>query len=173
MRGGDDLTEPVALTCGGWTSTVHSMTNRKTTERIESTVRRFASEPNVWVATGSMAGIPHLVPLSLAWNGTDMIVATPTNSPTVRNVAASGWARATLDSANDVVIVDAKVTVVEFADADQSLAQHYVERVGWDPASEPGAWSMLILSPRRIQAWNSVGEITGRTIMRDGAWLTD
>jgi Pyridoxamine 5'-phosphate oxidase len=149
------------------------MANRTTTERIESALRRFASEPNVWVATGSMAGVPHLVPLSLAWNGTDLIVATPTDSPTVRNVAASGSARATLDSATDVVIVDAAVTVVDFADADQSLAQQYVERVGWDPRSESGAWTMLILSPRRIQAWNGVGEIKGRTIMSDGAWLTD
>lgn len=63
--------------------------------------------------------------------------------------------------------------MVDFADEDQSLAEQYVERVGWDRGSEQGAWSMLILSPHRIQAWNGVGEIKGRTIMRDGAWLDD
>jgi hypothetical protein len=67
------------------------MANRTTTERIESAVRRFASEPNVWVATGSMAGTPHLVPLSLAWNGTDMLAA----SSAVRRAGRMGSARRT------------------------------------------------------------------------------
>jgi hypothetical protein len=30
----------------------------------------------------------------------------------------------------------------------------------------------LVLRPQRVQAWREVDELPGRTLMRDGAWIT-
>lgn len=149
------------------------MTNRSTAERIEAAIRRLQTDPNVWVATASLAGVPHLVPLSLAWDGKAILVATPTDTPTVRNAIASGFARASLDSADDVVIIDADIHVDDLIDVEPSTLDGYISRVGWDPRENSGAWSLLTLTPRRIQSWNGVSEIGGRTIMRNGTWVVD
>ena len=149
------------------------MANRTLSQRVDDALRRFQTEPNVWIATASLVGDPHLIPLSLAWVDEAMVVATPTDSPTVRNAVASGKARATLDSADDVVIVDARVRVEDLDSAERSVVESYVGRVGWDPRQNPGAWSLLTLTPTRVQAWNSVQEIQGRTIMRCGVWASD
>jgi hypothetical protein len=113
------------------------------------------------------------VPLSLAWNGAAILVVTPTNTTTVRNASASGRARATLDSADDVVILDTTATVAPLSELDAIELGAYVERVGWDPRGQPGHWSVLTLAPTRVQVWNGVDEIEGRTIMRNGEWLVD
>ncbi len=146
------------------------MPKRTAAERTRDALRRLETEPNVWIATASMTGIPHLVPLSLAWVDDAIVVATPTDTPTVRNASASGRARATLDSADDVVIVDADVRVEDLDRVQPSTVEAYISRVGWDPRDDPGAWSMLTLAPSRIQAWNSLQETSDRFIMRDGAW---
>ncbi len=113
------------------------------------------------------------MPLSLAWDGTRLLVATPTSTRTAQNAIATGAVKASLDSANDVVLIDGTVEVVDFTSADPELVETFVERVGWNPADQPGDWSLLIVSRRTIRAWDSVGEITGRTIMRDGNWIED
>lgn len=147
------------------------MTNRSTVERASAARSRLESESNIWLATASSDGIPHLVPLSLAWIDEQIVVATPSDTPTARNAESHGRVRAALDSADDVVIFDADAVVINFDDAETSLATRYVVRVGWDPRDNPGAWSLLVLTPRRAQAWNSPSEIAGRTIIRDGHWL--
>lgn len=147
------------------------MPKRTTTERADHTRRRLATEPNVWVATASVDGDPHLVPLSLAWIGDQIVVATPSATPTARNAAANGRGRATLDSADDVAIFDVTIDVVDYGTAAQTLIDGYVERVGWDPGDNDGEWSLLILTLQRGQAWIGPGEISGRTIIRNGSWL--
>jgi len=76
-----------------------------------------------------------------------------------------------MDSAADVVAMDTDVEVIPLADADASLVERYVARVGWDPSTLPGEWALLILTPRRMFAWNGPSEIEGRTIVRNGRWL--
>lgn len=147
------------------------MSNRSTSVRAQEALARLQSEANVWVATASSDGVPHLVPLSLAWIDSQIVVATPFDTPTARNGAATGRARVALDGADDVVIFDVKVEVVDFDGADPALKESYVERVGWDPRNNPGHWSLLMLTPWRAQAWNSPSEISGRTIISDGQWL--
>lgn len=152
-------------------NTVPSMAaSRSTSERIEQTLERLATDDHIWVATGSADGLPHLVPLSLAWDGTRVLVVTRSDTPTVHNVASSGRARLALDSTDDVVILDADVTVTPLSDADDGTLDSYVERTGWDPRSGTGTWSMLICTPTGIQAWNSVNETRDRTVMSDGRW---
>lgn len=147
------------------------MSGRSRAERRREATQRLEAEANVWVSTAAPDGTPHLVPLSLAWDGARLLVATPTSTPTVRNAAATGRARAALESTGDVVIVDAEAEVVALSDAGADIVATYVQRVGWDPRHEGGEWSLVVLTPRRVQAWSTPAEIDGRTIMRDGVWL--
>lgn len=147
------------------------MSTRARTTRIEDALGRLATDPNVWIATASPEGEPHLVPLSLAWIDGDVVVSTPTDTPTVRNVRQTGRARLALDSTADVVMIDTNAIALVLDDATPELVADYARRVGWDPRDESGSWSLLRLTPTRVQSWNSVAEIAGRTIMRNGHWL--
>jgi Pyridoxamine 5'-phosphate oxidase len=147
------------------------MAGRSASQRRTDAVGRLETDGNVWVSTASFDGSPHMVPLSLAWDGANVLVATPATTPTARNAAATGKARLALDDANDVVLIDAAVTVTDFRNLEAGVADCYVTRVGWDPREEEGDWCLLTLAPMRMQSWNSVGEIAGRTIMRHGEWI--
>ena len=127
----------------------------------------------MWVATASATGTPHLVPLSLAWDGSRLLVATPSETPTARNAIQSGVVKASLDGADDVVLIDATVEVIDFSSADSELVDAYVKRVGWNPADEDGDWSLLLITPVTIRSWNGIGETTGRTIMKRGRWVAE
>lgn len=147
------------------------MANRSTAERAAQARARLETEANVWISTASADGLPHLVPLSLAWLDEQIVVATPENTLTVRNIAATGRARAALDDADDVVIIDTDAEVVSFDSADPAVVERYVARVGWDPRNMDGVWSLLFLTPTRAHAWIGPAEIEGRTIIRDRSWL--
>jgi hypothetical protein len=142
---------------------------RTTAARIADTLARLDGDADVWVATAS-AGKPHLVPLSLAWDGVHVILATPAASPTARNAAASGDIRLAVGSTRDVTIIEAAAQVVPCAQAGDPIAQRYASRTGWDPRREDEPYVYLVATPRTMHAWNSLAEITGRTIMRDGQW---
>jgi hypothetical protein len=147
------------------------MAPRTAMQRRTDAVRRLETDPNIWIATASADGSPHLVPLSLSWDGTQIVVTTPSSMPTAVNAAASGQVRAALDSTADVVMIDATVEVFELGAVDDAVIQAYIARVGWDPRVESGAWSMLVLTPFRVQSFNGIGESVGRTIMRAGVWV--
>jgi hypothetical protein len=134
--------------------------------------RLEAQMADVWVATASADGVAHLVPLSLGWDGTRVILALESTSLTARNIVASGRARLAAGETRDVVIIDALLdAVVELAEVPQELAAAYVAQAGWDPRTAGEGQIFLILRPDRIQAWREVNELRGRTVMRSGEWL--
>ncbi len=155
---------PFQVSLDGMTEAV-----RGASQRRADTVARLENDIDVWVATAD-GGRPHLVPLSLAWDGTRVIVATPAVSPTARNAAASGEVRLALGTSRDVTIIEAAAEVVACPGAPDPVARAYAERTGWDPREEDVPHVYLIAAPRTMRAWNSLAEITGRTIMRDGRW---
>jgi hypothetical protein len=142
---------------------------RDAAQRRAETVARLEGDADVWVAT-ARADQPHLIPLSLAWDGARVIMATPAASPTARNAAISGTLRLALGTSRDVTIIDATADVLPCAEAPDSVSGCYATRTGWDPGAEDQPHVYLIATPRSMQAWNSVAELTGRTIMRDGRW---
>jgi hypothetical protein len=144
---------------------------RSAAERYADTVARLERDADVWVAT-ARGDQPHLIPLSVAWDGAHVIMATPAVSRTAQNAAASGTVRLALGTSRDVTVIDARAEVVPCASAPESIAGCYVTRTGWDPRHEDQSHVFLIATPRIMQAWNSVAEITGRTIMRDGRWTS-
>jgi hypothetical protein len=147
------------------------MAGRTIEERARHVVERLEGDADVWIATASRDGRPHLVPLSLYWDGTRIVVTNPKSSVTTANVVSTGIARFALNSSEDVVIIDAIVTVVDIADAADGLPESYAERTGWDPRDQEGDWVFLVARPDRILAWNGPEEIEGRTVMRSSVWL--
>ena len=125
---------------------------------------------DVWVATSSAAGEPHLVPVSLAWVDERVVIAVERSSLTARNLTASGRARLAVGPTRDVVMIDAVLEKVIDVAADEALAATYVAQADWDPRRSTG-YVFLVLRPVRIQAWREANEIAGRTLMRDGTWL--
>jgi hypothetical protein len=125
---------------------------------------------DVWVATASRAGDPHLVPVSLAWTGERVVVAVARTSITGRNLTTSKTARLAVGATRDVVMMDAVLERVVDVAADDALGAAYVAQADWDPRGSEG-YAFFVLRPARVQAWREVNEMPGRTLMRDGAWL--
>jgi hypothetical protein len=125
---------------------------------------------DVWVATASPTGTPHLVPVSLAWVDERAVIAVEGNSVTARNLAASGAARLAVGPTRDLVMIDASLEEAVDVAADGPLGTAYVTQADWDPRLSNG-YEFLVLRPVRVQAWREANEIPGRTLMRDGIWL--
>jgi hypothetical protein len=144
---------------------------RSLAERRRDTEHRLAHDADVWVASASAGGTPYLVPLSFDWDGEAILVATPANSPTGRNLAATGTARLALGPTRDVSMIDGDVEVLEIDALPKDAADRFVERAGFDPRTPSGPYRWFRITPRRVQAWREVNELPGRVLMRDGRWL--
>ena len=125
---------------------------------------------DVWVATASSAGVPHLVPVSLAWVDERAVIAVEAPSVTARNLAASGRARLAVGPTRDLVMIEAVLERATDVADDAALGEAYVGQADWDPRRDSG-YVFLVLRPVRVQAWREANEIAGRTLMRDGSWL--
>ena len=124
---------------------------------------------DVWVATASAAGTPHLVPVSLAWVDQRIVIAVEAKSVTARNLTSSGEARLAVGPSRDVTMIDVVLEKTVEVSADEALGTAYVAQADWDPRRDTG-YVFLVLRPVRVQAWREANEIAGRTLMRDGAW---
>jgi hypothetical protein len=123
------------------------------------------------VASASADGAPYLVPLSFDWDGEALLVATPANSPTGRNLAATRVARLGLGDTRDVSMIEGDVEVLEIDALPQEPGDRFAARAGFDPRELSTPYRWFRISPRRIQAWREVNELADRDLMRDGRWL--
>ncbi len=141
--------------------------------RADALAMLRARHSDAWVGTASATGEPHLVPLSFSWDGERVILATAESTPTARHILASGRARLALGTTRDVVLVHAQLAEsVAVHEASAVVADGYAAQADWDPRSAEGEYVYLLLEPRRILVWREVNEIPGRTVMRDGVWLS-
>ena len=140
------------------------------TRKADALAALTTSGVDVWVATASGTGAPHLVPVSLAWVDERVVIAVEGRSATARNLAASGVARLALGTTRDVVMIDATLETTVDVGQDAALGAAYVAQADWDPRGSDG-YMFLVLRPVRLQAWREVNEMAGRTLMRDGTWL--
>ena len=145
--------------------------------RADTLAKLTAPAADVWVASAAADadGRAHgyLVPLSLAWIDERVVLATEADSVTARNIISTGHARLGLGPTRDVVMIDAGLEQVYGIDAvPAGLAQAYAAQADWDPRTAGGGMRFLVLRPERVQAWREVNELPGRTLMRDGAWIT-
>lgn len=140
--------------------------------KSDALAKLTARHADFWVASASPAGTAHLVPLSFAWDGDFVIIASEATAITVRNIVRARGARLALGGTRDVVMIDVVlVKNVVVPEAPSEIAERYAAQADWDPRSAVGDFVYLMLRPERIQVWREANEIAGRTVMRRGAWL--
>jgi len=144
---------------------------RSGAQRRRDTEHRLTNDIDLWVASASADDKPYLVPLSFDWDGEALLVATPTDSPTGRNLAATRAVRLGLGHTRDVSMIEGEVEVLEMDALAQERSDRFVARTGFDPRALATPYRWFRISPRRIQAWREANELPGRELMRDGRWL--
>lgn len=143
---------------------------RPAEQRVADTLHRLRTDVDLWVATADTAGTPYLVPLSFLWDGDSILLSTTAASPTARNLVASGRARIALGATRDVVLVDADVEVSDTVPGE--VGDAFAAATGFDPRAEPQDYLWFRARLRTVQAWREANELAGRTLLRDGSWLT-
>jgi hypothetical protein len=144
---------------------------RPRSERRHDTEHRLTHDQDIWVASASAAGVPYLVPLSFHWDGETVLLATPTDSITGRNLVSGRSVRLGLGPTRDVSMIDGDVEVIELDVLPDERAHQFVSHTGFDPRTLSVPYRWFSVSVRRIQAWREVDELPGRELMRDGRWL--
>ena len=144
---------------------------RTASQRKHDALSRLDRDIDAWVATaGPGNGAPHLVPLSFLWDGTTMLIATPSTSVTSRNLQATGRARLGIGPTRDVVLIEGTVDAVQAAtDIPPETGDAFAARTGFDPRELTG-YLYFRIHPQRIQAWREANELAGRELMRHGQW---
>jgi hypothetical protein len=144
---------------------------RPRAERRRDTEHRLAHDVDLWVASASADGAPYLVPLSFDWDGEALLMATPSDSPTARNLAAGGTARLGLGHTRDVCMIEGDVEVLEIDALPPERGDRFARHAGFDPRAQATPYRWFRIAPRRIQAWREANELPDRELMRDGRWL--
>jgi hypothetical protein len=139
--------------------------------RRRNAEHRLESDVDLWVATASADGAPYLVPLSFDWDGEALLLATSSDSPTGRNLAAVRTVRLGLGVTRDVCMIDGEVEVLEIDELPQQAGDRFAARTGFDPRTETTPYRWFRVTPRRMQAWREADELPDRELMRDGRWL--
>jgi hypothetical protein len=145
---------------------------RSRAQRRRDTEQRLAHDVDLWVASAAPDGTPYLVPLSFDWDGEALLVATPADSPTGRNLAATGTVRLGLGPTRDVSMIDGTVEVLEIDALPRERGDRFAARTGFDPRTLTTPYRWFRIVPHRIQAWREADELPGRELMRDRRWLT-
>jgi nitroimidazol reductase NimA-like FMN-containing flavoprotein (pyridoxamine 5'-phosphate oxidase superfamily) len=143
---------------------------RSAQQRKRDTLARLDREVDAWVASASPEGFPYLIPLSYLWDGQTLTVSTPEDSPTARNLSTGRPVRLTIGPTRDVVLIEGTAEAFSSEKVPAELADAFADKL-WDPRLDSVRYSYFRITPRLIQAWREVNELSGRTLMRDGRWL--
>jgi hypothetical protein len=142
---------------------------RSPEERKHDTLSRLEHDIDAWVATAA-ENTPYLVPLSFLWDGHTLLFATPTASPTARNLLTNGRVRIGIGPTRDLVLLEGTVEGTPAADLPTDIGDAFAEKTGFDPRELTSPYTYLRVRPVLIQAWREADELTGRTLMRNGVW---
>ena len=144
---------------------------RNLQQRRRDTLDRLDGDVDAWVATADAAdGTPYLVPLSFLWDGRALVIATPSSSPTARNLQATGKARLGIGPTRDLVLVEGTVgEVLPAAEVPEELGDAFAAKAGFDPRQLSG-YRYFRIHPQRLQAWREANELEGRELMAGGQW---
>ena len=141
-------------------------------QRRQDTLDRLEGDVDAWVATADAAsGTPYLVPLSFLWDGGTLLVATPSSSPTSRNLRATGKVRIGIGPTRDLVLIEGTVgEILAAAEVPDELGDAFAVKTGFDPRQLTG-YSYFRIHPQRLQAWREANELKDRELMAGGRWL--
>ncbi|HEY5821808.1 MAG TPA: pyridoxamine 5'-phosphate oxidase family protein [Propionibacteriaceae bacterium] len=144
---------------------------RSGAQRRRDTEHRLTHDVDVWVATASAEGAPYLVPLSFEWDGVTLLLATRADNPTGSNLVANPVVRLALGDTRDVTMIDGEVEVLPLDAVSQERGDRFAARTGFDPRATGPSYRWFRVTPRQVQAWREVDELSGRELMRDGHWM--
>jgi hypothetical protein len=144
---------------------------RSPRQRRQDTLERLERDGDAWVATADPAGgTPYLVPLSFLWDGRTLLLATPSASPTSRNLQATGKVRLGIGPTRDLVLVEGTVgEVLPAAEVPDEVGDAFAAKTGFDPRRLTG-YRYFRIHPQRLQAWREANELEGRELMAGGQW---
>jgi len=141
-------------------------------QRKQDTLSRLEHDVDAWVASADPAdGTPYLVPLSFLWDGQRLLVATPSASPTSRNLQATGKARLGIGPTRDVVLIEGTVRALPATELPAEVGDAFAAKTGFDPRKLTTAYLYFRIHPQRLQAWRESNELNGRDLMRGGQWV--
>lgn len=144
---------------------------RTSWERMRDTLARLENDVDLWVATASQLGLPHLVPLSYLWNGETLLISTPEKSITSRNLHATGNVRVGLGPTRDLVLIEGDAAALDAGELSCEEGDAFAAQTGFDPRQLDTPYRYFRIRPIRIQAWREANELDGRDLMRAGAWI--
>jgi hypothetical protein len=148
---------------------------RTRNERKRAALTRLEHDVDAWVATADRSGQqPYLIPLSFLWDGTTLLLATPSASPTGRNLQATGRIRLGIGHTRDVVLIQGTVLAVTPAsEIPAHVGDAFAMKTGFDPRELATPYSFFRIRPERLQAWREANELAERDLMREGQWLVE
>jgi hypothetical protein len=145
---------------------------RTPTQRKRDALHRLEHDIDAWVATAEGGGgTPYLVPLSFLWDGITLLVATPSSSPTSRNLQATGKVRLGIGPTRDLVLIEGTVRALAAGELPGEVGDAFADKTGFDPRQETSSYVYFRIHPQRLQAWREANELEGRELMRGGRWL--
>jgi nitroimidazol reductase NimA-like FMN-containing flavoprotein (pyridoxamine 5'-phosphate oxidase superfamily) len=145
---------------------------RTSGQRKQDTLNRLENDVDAWVATADPAdGTPYLVPLSFLWDGGTLLIATPSASPTSRNLQATGKARVGIGPTRDVVLIEGTVRTLPATELPAEAGDAFAAKTGFDPRKLTTPYLYFRIYPQRLQAWRESNELNGRDLMRGGHWV--
>jgi len=144
---------------------------RTPAQRKQDALHRLEHDVDAWVATADGSGTPYLVPLSFLWDGVTVLVATPSSSPTGRNLQATGRVRLGIGPTRDVVLVEGTVHALAAGEVPDEVGDAFAAKAGFDPRRLTGSYLYFRIHPQRLQAWREANELEDRDLMRGGRWI--
>jgi len=141
-------------------------------QRKQDAANRLEHDIDAWVATADPgSGTPYMVPLSFLWDGSTVLIATPSASPTGRNLQATGKVRLGIGPTRDVVLIEGTVQALAATEVPEVVGDAFAAKAGFDPRQLTDPYLYFRIHPQRIQCWREANELEGREIMRDGQWV--
>lgn len=141
-------------------------------QRKSDALNRLENDIDAWVATADReSGTPYLVPLSFLWDGTTFLIATPSSSPTSRNLLATGRVRLAIGPTRDLVLIEGTTRALAATEIPDEVGDAFAAKTGFDPRALTTSYIYFRIHPQRLQAWREDNELRDRDLMHGGVWV--
>ena len=145
---------------------------RTPSQRKKDALNRLEHDIDAWVATADRgSGTPYLVPLSFLWDGTTLLIATPSTSPTSRNLHATGKVRLAIGPTRDLVLIEGTADALRTSEISDEVGDAFAIKTGFDPRKLTTSYQYFRIHPVRLQSWREDNELKDRELMRAGRWM--
>lgn len=100
-----------------------------------------------------------------------MLIATPSSSPTSRNLLATGRVRLAIGPTRDLVLIEGTTRALKAAEVPDEVGDAFAEKAGFDPRRLTTTYLYFRIHPQRLQAWREDNEHRDRDLMHGGVWV--